>query len=52
MCFVVGIAIHRKERSFRGRKVPSAEGRFLYGRKLLNKFISKIILLNHDLLLK
>ena len=39
-----GIAIHRKERSFRGRKVPSAEGRFLYGRKLLNKFISKIIL--------
>ena len=37
-----GIAIHRKERSFRGRKVPSAEGRFLYGRKLLNKFISKI----------
>ena len=39
-----GIAIHRKERSFRGRKVPFAEGRFLYGRKLLNKFISKIIL--------
>ena len=36
----MGIAIHRKERSFRGRKVPSAEGRFLYGRKLLNKFIS------------
>ena len=36
-----GIAIHRKER---GRSVPSAEGRFLYGRKLLNKFISKIIL--------
>ena len=26
------------------RKVPSAEGRFLYGRKLLNKFISKMIL--------
>ena len=23
-----GIAIYRKERSFRGRKVPSAEGRF------------------------
>ena len=39
-----GIAIYRKEGSFRGRKVPSAEGRFLYGRKLLNKFISKIIL--------
>ena len=39
-----GIAIYRKERSFRGRKVPSAEGKFLYGRKLLNKFISKIIL--------
>ena len=42
--FPPGIAIHRKERSFRGRNVPSAEGRFLYGRKLLNKFISKIIL--------
>ena len=41
---VTGIAIYRKEGSFRGRKVPSAEGRFLYGRKLLNKFISKIIL--------
>ena len=40
----MGIAIYRKERSFRGRKVPSAEGRFLYGRKLLNMFISKIIL--------
>ena len=39
-----GIAIHWKERSFRGRKVPSAEGRFLFERKLLNKFISKIIL--------
>ena len=37
----VGIAIHRKERSFHGRNVPSTEGRFLYGRKLLNKFISK-----------
>ena len=35
-CILVGIAIYRKERSFRGRKVPSAEGRFLYGRKLLN----------------
>ena len=42
--YLSGIAIYRKERSFRGRKVPSAEGRFLYGRKLLNKFISKIIL--------
>ena len=42
--FLTGIAIYRKERSFRGRKVASAEGRFLYGRKLLNKFISKIIL--------
>ena len=41
---VTGIAIYRKEGSFRGRKVPSAEGRYLYGRKLLNKFISKIIL--------
>ena len=44
MAMIIGIAIYRKERSFRGRKVPSAEGRFLYGRKLLNEFISKIIL--------
>ena len=42
--FSNGIAIYRKERSFRGRKVPSAEGRFLYGRKLLNKIFSKISL--------
>ena len=39
-----GTFLPRKEGSFRGRKAPSAEGRFLYGRKLLNKFISKIIL--------
>ena len=37
LVYFSGIAIYRKEGSFR-------EGRFLYGRKLLNKFICKIIL--------
>ena len=41
---ITGIAIYRKERSFRGRNVPSAEGRFLYGRKILNEVFSKISL--------
>ena len=39
---------------YTGRKVPSAEGaegRFLYGRKLLNNIFSKISLYNHHLFL-
>ena len=39
-----GIAIHLKERSFHSRKVLSAKGSFLYGRRLLNKVFSKISL--------